>query len=29
VLSDAGLRFGYNMRNLVALALLERLRNLP
>ncbi len=27
VLTDAGLRFGYNMRNLVALALLERLRN--
>jgi hypothetical protein len=29
VLTDAGLRAGYNMRNLVALALLERLRNLP
>lgn len=29
VLTAAGLRAGYNMRNLVALALLERLRNLP
>jgi lysophospholipase L1-like esterase len=29
VLTTAGLRAGYNMRNLVALVLLDRLRNLP